>query len=68
MKKASRPTSRYPSRHKKKETYREDKERVRVTHAHDPQLDRAMDLLCGIMLFTERAPEREQRVAVKNAE
>jgi len=46
----------------------EDKDRERVAHSRDPQLDRAMDLLRGIKLFTERAPEREQRVAVKNAE
>jgi carboxyl-terminal processing protease len=46
----------------------EDKDRERVAHSRDPQLDRAMDLLRGIMLYTERAPEREQRVAVKTAE
>jgi carboxyl-terminal processing protease len=46
----------------------DEKERERVAHAHDPQLDRAMDLLKGIVLYTERAPEREQRVAAKNPE
>jgi carboxyl-terminal processing protease len=38
----------------------EDKDRDRVAHSHDPQMDRAMDLLKGIMLFTERAPMPEQ--------
>src|SRR5690349_78281 len=33
-----------------------DKERERVTNAHDPQLDRAMDLLRAITLFTDREP------------
>jgi len=46
----------------------EEKDRQRVAHSRDPQLDRAMDLLKGIVLFTERAPEHEQRVAVKNPE
>jgi carboxyl-terminal processing protease len=46
----------------------EEKDRQRVAHSRDPQLDRAMDLLKGIVLFTERAPEREQRVAVKTPE
>jgi carboxyl-terminal processing protease len=36
----------------------EDKDRERVRTAHDPQLDRATDLLKGILLFAERAPER----------
>lgn len=40
-----------------------DKDRERVAHAHDPQLDRAMDLLKGITLFTQRAPTPEKRVA-----
>jgi carboxyl-terminal processing protease len=43
----------------------EEKDRQRVAHSRDPQLDRAMDLLKGIVLFTDRAPEREQRVAIK---
>jgi carboxyl-terminal processing protease len=34
----------------------DDKERDRVLQARDPQLDRAMDLLKGITLFTQRAP------------
>ena len=36
----------------------EDKDRERVRTAHDPQLERATDLLKGILLFAERAPER----------
>ncbi|HSU57209.1 MAG TPA: S41 family peptidase, partial [Candidatus Dormibacteraeota bacterium] len=38
----------------------EDRDRERVSHSRDPQLDRAMDLLKGIMLFTERAPAPEK--------
>jgi carboxyl-terminal processing protease len=34
----------------------EDKDRERVLSARDPQLDRAIDLLKGITLFTQRAP------------
>jgi carboxyl-terminal processing protease len=34
----------------------DEKERERMAHSHDPQLDRAMDLLKGITLFTQRAP------------
>lgn len=41
----------------------DDKEREKVAESHDPQLDRAMDLLKGIILFTERAPASEKRVA-----
>jgi len=41
----------------------EDKERDRVLKARDPQLERAMDLLKGITLFTQRAPEPENRLA-----
>jgi carboxyl-terminal processing protease len=41
----------------------DDKEREKVAHSRDPQLDRAMDLLKGIILFTERAPASEKRVA-----
>ena len=33
-----------------------EKDRERVLHARDPQLERAMDLLRGITLFTERSP------------
>lgn len=39
------------------------KERQRVAEARDPQLDRAMDLLKGITLFTQRSPENENRMA-----
>jgi carboxyl-terminal processing protease len=35
-----------------------DKDRERIKNAHDPQLDRATDLLKGILLFAQRAPER----------
>ncbi len=38
-------------------------ERDRVTHAHDPQLERALDLLKAITVFTERAPAPDRRVA-----
>ena len=38
-------------------------ERERAANAHDPQLERAMDLLRAITLFTERAPAPERRVA-----
>ena len=41
----------------------EEKERERVLNTRDPQLDRAMDLLKGITLFTQRAPAPEKRVA-----
>jgi carboxyl-terminal processing protease len=41
----------------------DEKERERVLSTRDPQLDRAMDLLKGITLFTQRAPEIEKRVA-----
>jgi carboxyl-terminal processing protease len=36
----------------------DDKDRERVINSHDPQLDRATDLLKGILLFTELAPEK----------
>ena len=36
----------------------DEKDRERVANARDPQLDRAMDLLKGITLFTQRAPGR----------
>src|SRR5882724_13545856 len=39
------------------------KEQSRVAGSHDPQLDRAMDLLKGITLFTQRAPVPEKKVA-----
>ena len=38
-------------------------DRERVAKAHDPQLDRAMDLLKGINLFTQRAPAPDKRLA-----
>jgi|SRR5882672_4299133 len=41
----------------------DDKEREKVAQSHDPQMDRALDLLKGILLFTERAPAPEKRVA-----
>jgi carboxyl-terminal processing protease len=41
----------------------DDKERERVLSIHDPQFDRAMDLLKGITLFTQRAPAAEPRLA-----
>jgi len=43
------------------------RDRDRVTKSHDPQLDRATDLLKGIVLFTERSPDdrsgRPERMA-----
>ena len=44
----------------------EDKDRQRLNEVHDPQFDRAIDLLKGINLFTQRAPEPENRVAKGN--
>jgi carboxyl-terminal processing protease len=41
----------------------EGPERERVTNAHDPQLDRAMDVLKGMMLYSERAPAPDKKVA-----
>lgn len=40
-----------------------DKDRERVANARDPQLERAMDLLKAITMFSERAPAPERRVA-----
>jgi carboxyl-terminal processing protease len=40
-----------------------ERDRERVSNAQDPQLDRAMDLLKGITLFTQRAPMPEKRIA-----
>jgi carboxyl-terminal processing protease len=40
-----------------------EKDRQRAVNARDPQLERAMDLLKAITLFTERAPIPERRVA-----
>jgi carboxyl-terminal processing protease len=39
------------------------KERERVAKARDPQLDRAIDVLKGMMLYTERAPLPDKKVA-----
>jgi carboxyl-terminal processing protease len=36
----------------------EEKDRERVKNARDPQLDRATDLLKGILLFAERTPDK----------
>jgi carboxyl-terminal processing protease len=36
----------------------DDKDRERVQNARDPQLDRATDLLKGILLFTEMSPTK----------
>ena len=41
----------------------DEKDRARVAGAHDPQLDRAMDLLKAITLFTQRAPLPEKKIA-----
>ena len=35
----------------------DDKERERMKTAHDPQLERATDLLKGIMLYTDRSSD-----------
>jgi len=43
----------------------EPKDRDRVAHARDPQLDRANDLLKGIILFSQRAPLPDKDI-VKN--
>jgi carboxyl-terminal processing protease len=41
----------------------DERDRERVANARDPQLERAMDLLKGINLFTQRAPATDKRVA-----
>jgi len=41
----------------------DEKERERVANSRDPQLDRATDLLKGILLFTERVPEKNGKMA-----
>ncbi|MGA2864569.1 MAG: S41 family peptidase [Verrucomicrobiota bacterium] len=41
----------------------DDKDRQRVLETRDPQLDRALDLLKGITLYSLRSPLPEQRVA-----
>jgi hypothetical protein len=35
----------------------DEKERAELKTAHDPQLERATDLLKGIMLYTDRASD-----------
>jgi carboxyl-terminal processing protease len=40
-----------------------ERERERVTHARDLQLERAMDLLKGINMFTQRSPAPDSRMA-----
>jgi carboxyl-terminal processing protease len=41
----------------------DDKDRDRVINAPDPQLERAMDLLKGITLYTQRAPAPQTTLA-----
>lgn len=41
----------------------DDKDRERVLKTREPQLDRAMDLLKGITLFTQRAPSGDKILA-----
>jgi carboxyl-terminal processing protease len=43
----------------------DDRERERVKNSHDAQFERAMDLLKGINLFTERAPadDKQEKMA-----
>ena len=41
----------------------EGKDRERMTGTRDPQLDRAMDLLKGITLFTQRTPATDKQPA-----
>ena len=36
----------------------DEKDRDRLLSSHDPQLDRAADLLKGILIFTERVPDK----------
>jgi carboxyl-terminal processing protease len=36
----------------------DEKDRERIRNTRDPQLERASDLLKGILLYTQRAPER----------
>jgi carboxyl-terminal processing protease len=40
-----------------------ESERQQIISFHDPQLERAVDLLKGIMLFTQRSPLPERRMA-----
>ena len=41
----------------------DEKDRQRLGDVRDPQLDRAMDLLKGMNLMTQRSPLPENRVA-----
>jgi carboxyl-terminal processing protease len=41
----------------------DDQDRERVVNARDPQLERAIDLLKGITLYTQRAPELDKTPA-----
>jgi hypothetical protein len=41
----------------------EPRDRETVEKLRDPQMDRAMDVLKGIMLFTQRAPAEETPAA-----
>ena len=41
----------------------DEKDRELVSQVHDPQLERAMDVLKGIMLISQRSPLPEKRVA-----
>jgi carboxyl-terminal processing protease len=41
----------------------EGKERERVANARDPQLDRAVDVLKGLMLYAQRAPATDKKPA-----
>jgi carboxyl-terminal processing protease len=45
----------------------EEKDRDRVAHARDAQLDRATDLLKGIILFGQRAPVPDKSLTKKMA-
>jgi carboxyl-terminal processing protease len=45
----------------------DDKEREKAAQSRDAQLDRATDLLKGIILFTDRAPAPEKRVVERRA-
>ena len=44
----------------------DEADRERVSHARDPQLDRALDLLKGITLFTQRSPLPDRKIVVKS--
>jgi carboxyl-terminal processing protease len=51
----------------------DDKERERIATVRDPQLDRAMDVLKGIMIFAQRLPEEKgvsgpEKIASSSAE